>query len=274
MTMEGSSFSAWAHTLEVLQRVQLDPSTDLRALAGELYTVSETLGANAHLRRALGDRSRDAWPKRELARRLLGERIAPATMQVVEAAVSGRWRIDRDLLHALERCGHDTVLAAAQADGNLDQVERELLAAQTTFSSDDSLRQALHGSDIPSQAKADLVTRLLAGKVLPDTVWLAQRPVMNPRGRRYAAVIWQILTLAARRREKVTALVTSARQLDEAQVERLASGLTRLYGREIFVNTTVDPDLVGGLRIVIGDEVIDATVDRRLAEAERVLGAV
>ena len=42
----------------------------------------------------------------------------------------------------------------------------------------------------------------------------------------------------------------------------------------VFVDATVDTDLVGGLYVKIGDEVIDATIDRRLAEAGRVLGKV
>ena len=274
MTMEGSSREAAAATLESLAAIESDPAVDLRAVAGELYSVSETLAGNAHLARALGDKSRDAWPKRELAQRLLGDRVSPAALKVIEAAVSGRWRIDRDLVHALERSGHELVLASAQRDGNLDQVERQLLETQQLFSSQEGIRDALHRIDVPREAKADLVTKLLAGQALPDTVWLAQRPVLNPRGRRYAAVIWQMLAQAARRRSKVTALVTSAQPLDDDQVSRLAAGLSKLYGREIFVNTTVDPDLVGGLRVRVGDEVIDATIDRRLAEAGRVLGAV
>lgn len=274
MSMEGSSFAAWADTLEALRTIENREGVDLRALAGELYTVAETLAGNAHLRRALGDKSRDAWPKRKLARRLLSDRISPVAMEVVEAAVSGRWRIDRDLVHGLERSGHELVLAAAQRDGNLDQVERELLEAQKTFSSDQGLRDALHRIDVPVEGKAELVTKLLAGKALPDTVWLAQRPVLNPRNRRYAAVVWQILAQAARRRAKVTALVTSATPLEDGQVERLAAGLARLYGREIFVNTAVDADLVGGLRVKIGDEVIDASIETRLADAGRVLGKV
>ncbi|MDO5699621.1 MAG: F0F1 ATP synthase subunit delta [Dermatophilus congolensis] len=274
MTMEGSSRQGWAAVLEALTPLENDPAIDLRAVAGELYAVAETLAGNPRLARALGDKSRDAWPKRELVRRVLGAHVSPVAMGVVEAAVSERWRIERDLTHALERAGHDLVLSAAQHEGNLDQVERELLAAQQLFSADEGLRDALHRIDVPAEAKAELVTKLLAGKALPDSVWLAQRPLLNQRGRRYAAVIWQILSQAARLRDKVTAHVTSATPLSDEQVARLAAGLTKLYGYEIFVDATVDPDLVGGLLVKVGDEVIDATVDRRLAEAGRVLSKV
>ncbi len=274
MTLEGASRASWTATLEALAGLEADPAIDRRALAAELYSVSETLAGNSHLCQALGDKSRDAWPKRALARRLLAGRISEPALQLVEAAVSGRWRVDRDLYHALERCGHDLILAAAQADGLLDQVERELIEVEEKLGADPGVREALYRPEVSLQAKVRLVTSLLEGKVLPDTLTLAIRPVINARGRRFSAVIWRILALAARRREKVTARVTSARPLSAEQVIRLTDGLSRLYGRDIFVSTQVDPALVGGLRVLVGDEVIDASIERRLAQAGRELGRV
>lgn len=269
MSMEGASRQAWTQLLASMDPVTDDASADLRALAGELYGVSELLAHNTQVSVALGDRSRDAWPKRELARRLLGGRISEGAMSIVEAAVSQVWRIDRDLTHALERCGHNLVLAAAQRDGNLDAVESQLSEIATTFAQDEDVRDFFRRQDVTAKAKAEFVVKVISGKVLPDTQWLAQRPVRNPRGRSYSAVVWQILALAAYRRAKVTALVSSAIELDQSQIDRLAAGLTRIYGREIFVRATVDPTLSGGVHIRVGDEVIDATIDRRLAEAER-----
>lgn len=269
MSMEGASRQAWRMTLETQDAVAADESLDLRAIAGDLYSVSEALAASGHLTRTLGDRTRVGWAKRELAERLLGGRISPDAMRIVNAAVSQQWRIERDLMHAIERCGHDLVLAAAQRDGNLDQVEHELVQVQEIFNKDPDLRDFLRRHDVGRHEKSDLVTKLLAGKVLPDTVWLAQRPVFNPRGRSLSAVFWQVLTLAARRRDMVTARVRSAIPLTDDQVRRLTEGLTRLYGRDIFVDATVDENLVGGVHIRVGDDVIDATIDRRLAEAGR-----
>lgn len=273
MSMEGSSRPAWTETLASLESHIEDEGIDLRAVAGELYAVSEVLASNGHLTRVLGDKTRVAWAKRELANRVLGDHVGPTTLKVVETAVSQQWRIERDLVHAIERSGHDLVLAAAQREGKLDDVERELVQIQELFSKDPSMRDFLRRLDVTNKAKAEFVTQLLEGKVLPDTVWLAQRPVLNPRGRTFSEVVWRILQLAARRREMVTARVRSAVPLDETQLARLTEGLTRLYGRDIFVDAVVDRNLVGGMHIRVGDEVIDATIDRRLAEAGRALSA-
>lgn len=269
--MDGPSRSSWAAAQTTLHEVL--PGVEARALAGELFALSEAVDATAKLRRSLADPSRDAYPKRELARRLFAERISAGAMSVVESAVSGRWTSDRDLIDALERLGIDAVLAAAEKDGVLDSVEDELFRFERLVSSDSALAGALGNREVDGRKKAELIVRLLAGKAQPDTVWLAQRPVLHPRDRKYAAAIWAQLRIAARRREQITAIVTTARELQPQQRERLAAGLTKMYGRPVFVNVIVDPAVLGGLSVQIGDEVIDGTVRRRLEDVRRTMGA-
>jgi F-type H+-transporting ATPase subunit delta len=57
--------------------------------------------------------------------------------------------------------------------------------------------------------------------------------------------------------------------LTDEQRTRLAAALRRIYGRDVQLNVVVDPDVVGGLSVQVGDEVIDGTVVGRLAEARR-----
>jgi F-type H+-transporting ATPase subunit delta len=63
--------------------------------------------------------------------------------------------------------------------------------------------------------------------------------------------------------------VTSAVELTPAQEQRLTDVLGRLYGRTIGLQVTVDPSLLGGLVIQVGDEVIDGSIAHRLEAAER-----
>ena len=63
--------------------------------------------------------------------------------------------------------------------------------------------------------------------------------------------------------------VTSAVELTAAQEQRLTQILGRLYGRTIGLQVTVDPDVLGGLVIRVGDEVIDGSVVHRLEAAGR-----
>lgn len=271
--MDGPSRSSWLSALDAVRVVQRDnPDLDLRALASELFSVAEALTAQQKLRRALADSSRDAGPKKALARQLLGSRISPQAMSVVESVVSQRWTQPQDLVDAMERVGIDSVLAAAEREGNLDRVEEELFRFERTVSGDHDLRMALRDGQAPKEGRAELIIKLLGGKADRDTVWLAQRPVLHPRGRRYAAAIWRQLDIAGRRRAQITAVVTSAIPLDDTQVSRLEESLTRIYERPVNVQTIVDPALVGGVHIRVGDEVIDGTIARRIEDARALMG--
>lgn len=269
--MEGPSRGSWAAAEHTLSQVLT--GVDARTLAGELFAVGEAVDGDAQLRRAIADPSRDARPKRTLVRRLFEGRVSPQAVSVLESVASGRWTTDRDMVDALERLGIDAVFAAAERDGVLDQVEDELFRFERLVASDHELSAAIAQRDVSAQLRSKLVVDLLAGRALPDTVWLAQRPVLHPRGRKYSAAIWRQLKIAARRREQITAVVTSAVELDQQQRDRLAAGLATLYGRQIFITVVVDPSVLGGLKVRIGDEVIDGTIVRRLEDVRRTMGA-
>ena len=61
-------------------------------------------------------------------------------------------------------------------------------------------------------------------------------------------------------------------ELDASQSERLAAALTRIYGKPVHLKVVLDPQIVGGIRVQIGDEVDDGTVLRKLEGARRHLG--
>ena len=76
---------------------------------------------------------------------------------------------------------------------------------------------------------------------------------------------------AALRRQQLVAHVVVALPLDADQRERLTAALQRQYGRNVHLNVDVDPEVLGGIRVEIGDEVLDGTISRRLQEARRQL---
>jgi F-type H+-transporting ATPase subunit delta len=66
-------------------------------------------------------------------------------------------------------------------------------------------------------------------------------------------------------------MVTTAVPLSDGQKQRLSGALAKLYGRAVLLNIDVDPEVVGGVRVQIGDEIIDGTVSSRLAGARQAL---
>ncbi len=60
------------------------------------------------------------------------------------------------------------------------------------------------------------------------------------------------------------ATVVSALPVDDAQLNSLVAALEKKYSRKITARVKIDPQLIGGLKIMVGDKVIDATVRGRL----------
>ena len=77
----------------------------------------------------------------------------------------------------------------------------------------------------------------------------------------------------ADRQQRWIARITTARPLREDQTEKLRQGLNRLYGRDLKLTTEVDPSLVGGLRVQVGEEVIDGSVTHRLEQLQQRIAA-
>lgn len=238
-------------------------------LAEELFAVSAVVDGNASLRRALADPSRDASDKQGLARALFGGRVGETTTGLVAEVAAQRWSAERDLGDTIESLAVQTLLASAEREGRIDRVEDELFRFERIVAGDPALRDTLSSRNTDGDGKAALVRNLLEGKAAPETVRLAEQAVRVPRGRRLDRVMEAYLQLAAQRREELTALVTVAAPLTEQQSARLRSALEAHYRKSVNLQVVQDPAVMGGIRVQVGDEVVDGTVLRRLDEARR-----
>lgn len=268
--MQGSSRAAFAAGRDAFAEA-LRSGADVSGLADDLFAVTGALDSSVTLRRALVDPSRDAQAKRGLVEGLFGSRVSAAAVEVVKILVSGRWADDRDLSDATESLAVEAVVASAEASGRLDALEDDLFRFGRLVTADADLRDALsaHGGD--ENAKVSLVETLLQGKATPEAVRLIRQAAVSARGRRFGQVLDRYLAVAAMRSQQLTATVTAAVPLDETQRHRLAEALSRIYHKAVQVNVVLDPAVVGGVRVQVGDEVVDGTILRRLQEAERAL---
>jgi hypothetical protein len=74
----------------------------------------------------------------------------------------------------------------------------------------------------------------------------------------------QFETLKASAEGTLEATITSAQELTQAQIDDLVAGLKAKFNRAVNVQVTVDPELIGGAVIAVGDQVIDGSVKGRL----------
>jgi F-type H+-transporting ATPase subunit delta len=115
-----------------------------------------------------------------------------------------------------------------------------------------------------------LVETIFSGKVAAATLALLRQAAAGRTGS-FDAVLARFADEVAARRSRTLAEVRSANPLGDAELERLASALSAKYGRPVHLNTIVDPTIIGGLKVSIGDDVIDGTIAGRLEDARRQL---
>ncbi|MEU6570039.1 F0F1 ATP synthase subunit delta [Streptomyces parvulus] len=267
--MHGASREALAAARERLDALTDSTSADAATLAGELAAVTALLHREVSLRRVLTDPAQAGEAKAELAQRLLGTQVSGPAADLVAGMVRSRWSQSRDLVDALEELANTADLTAAQKAGRLDDVEDELFRFGRIVSSNTELRAALTNRSASASAKGELLRSLLGNRAGASTERLVTRLVTAPRGRSLETGLESLSKLAADRRDRMVAVVTSAVPLSDTQKQRLGAALAKVYGRPMHLNLDVDPEVVGGVRVQVGDEVINGSIADRLEEAGR-----
>jgi F-type H+-transporting ATPase subunit delta len=244
---------------------------DSGTVAEDLFSVTAVLASNPSLRKALTDPSRTAADRQGLVDSLFSGKISAAALTAVSGLAGARWSASGDIVEGTERLAVGAVLAGAEKAGRLDAVEDELFRFGRLVGGNVGLLDAFSSRTPGADRKTALVETLLAGKAAPETVRLAQQAVALTRGRSVEDAIEGFVDAAAKRRSQLIAEVVTASPLSAAQITRLTSALTNLYGRAIRTAVEVDPEIVGGLKITVAGEVIDGSVFGRLATVKQKL---
>lgn len=247
-------------------------ATAAAAQAGsELFSVVEVLDDQRTLRSALADASAPAAGRQALAERVFGSKVSPVTLATLKAAAGQDWSTQSDLTNSLVQLGREALLSAAADQNQLDTVEDELFRLGRIVAGNAELEQALSDRTKPLAAKREFLSRLLYGKSTAITEALAVQAVGRLKSKAPADAFDELSNLAATQRDRAVAHVRSAAPLSAAQTERLTGILTRTYGKPVTVHVEVVPELLSGLVVRVGDEVIDGTAAGRLAAVRKSL---
>lgn len=276
MTMYATSREALARTRSVandaLGSASAGAETATAAQTGaELFAVVESLDGQRTLRTALADASVSATRRSALVEELFAGQVSEITARILKSAVSESWSKASDLLNSLVELGREALLRAAADQNQLDTVEDELFRLGRIVAANPSLEQALSDLGKPVQAKRELLGRLLYGKVTAVTEALAIQAVSRLRTTAPADALDALAGQAAKVRDRAVAHVRSAAPLSDSQLEKLTATLTRTYGKPVTVHVEVDTELLSGLVVRIGDEVIDGSGAGRLAALRKTL---
>lgn len=271
--MRGTSAASLREVVEAAERTFRTEDAPLEQTADELFSALGAIDASNQLVRLLSDGGLSASVKQTAAHELFGSRIGQAALSVVLDVVGRRWSEQEDVLDALERVGVVALLEQASRSGSLERVEEELFQTSRLIDATPALSEAFDDARERPAERADIVARLLDGRIDPVALRLALQAVSRRSETKPSRRVLEFAEQSSERRERLLAVVRSARPLTDQQSERLGAILDRIYGRPVQMNIEVSSDVVGGLRIQVGDDLYDATVLSRLAQARERLAS-
>jgi ATP synthase F0 subunit b/ATP synthase F1 delta subunit len=245
----------------------LDPDA-LTGLATDLASAAKLLRTEAVLARHVADPSSGADAKVQLAERLLSGKVSDAAFDILKTAVSQRWSSTADLIYGVQHIARLALLVRAEREGQIEDVEDQLFRFSRILDSEPQLITLLSDFSSPLDGRISLLNDVLARRASKHTADLLRQSIELLHGERADDTVRDLANLAVSRRGEVVAQVRAAAELTEAQENRLSELLSRIYGHPVSLQLEVDPELLGGLTIAVGDEVIDGALASKLAAAE------
>lgn len=247
-----------------------DTREDAWRIGNELFTITKVLDDSIQLERALTDPSRPVADKVAVLKELLGDNAHPMTMEIMTDLVSRRWSRARDIANAVEDFGVDAMMYYADATDATLRVSIELSELHSALLNLPVVRAKLYDYQATSEARVKLFREVFSGKTLNKvTMRLAEHATCNLRRRRYLETIQWLINKFSRHMGESMVTVTTATPLKKEQIKRLVEVYSAKVGRQVHINSVVDPTVLGGMRIQVGDEVTDNTVVAQLQNLHR-----
>ena len=251
-----------------------DSGEDAWRIGNELFTITSALDHNIQLERALTDPSRPVEDKVAVVKTLIGDQAHPLVMEIMSDLVSRRWSRVSDIANAVEDFGVDGMMYYADYTNTTLQVSIELAELHSALLNLPVVRAKLYDATVSSEARVKLLYSLIGdGDFTKVTKRLAEHATCNLRNRRYLQTIQWLINKFSRHMGESMVTVTTATPLSKEQVEKLIAIYSAKTGHPVHINSVVDPTVMGGMRIQVGDEVTDNTVVAQLQHLQRTVKA-
>jgi len=170
----------------------------------------------------------------------------------------------KDELHAVIEGYAEALLAVAKSENSVDQVEKELTDLRDAFSANHDLIAFLKDPKVTAEGKRKAVAELLGDQVSQLVHFQIALAIEQNRAALLPAIIDHFFGLTSESRKKITAKVTTAVPLSEKATEKIEATLSELVGEAVFMKMSVDPDILGGITVHLGDRIIDGSLKGQL----------
>lgn len=158
------------------------------------------------------------------------------------------------------------ILEIGRAEDSLDAVADELQQLAQAVGNNDELRSALSDPNVPVGRRLTFVESEVLAAASTGTRAALAMLLAAGHGADLPDVATELARLSAEDSERELAEVTVAVPLSDQRRDRLRDALEEATGKSLELQVTVDPDVVGGVRAVVGDTVFDGSLAHRLSE--------
>ncbi|MEO7125313.1 MAG: F0F1 ATP synthase subunit delta, partial [Nakamurella sp.] len=252
-------------TVELLKAAATMDDAALTTVGSDLAGVAAVLAGRPQLRRLLTEETAPPEARVSLARRLFDGRVDVQSGGLIALIAGERWSSGRDLVDGVRWLSRTALFLKAERARELDDVEEEIFRFGRILDANPELSMVLDNPATSADARVAIIERLLSGKARPLTLDLLTGLAGDLGGRTFAHGVTELVEQAAQRRDKLVAIATAASPLTNAELERLRAALSGIYARQVLVHVVVDPKISGGLRVRVGDEVIDGSISGQMA---------
>ncbi|MBM3858481.1 MAG: ATP synthase F1 subunit delta [Verrucomicrobia bacterium] len=159
----------------------------------------------------------------------------------------------------------------ASAEGVTDRIQEELFRLRELLKANPALLEFLKDPNIKREGKRQALTELLDGRIHPVLLNTILTLSDQDRAGRILPIVEEFDRVASAARQKITGEVTTAIKLDDATLARLAGELSRLTGKNVQLFQRIDPAILGGAVIKVGEQIIDASLRRKLDQIKTIL---
>jgi len=236
--------------------------------AEDLLAAARVLDGDPFLRRALADPTVPQEQRTQIVASLFRGKVTPAALSVIQAGAAQTWSAGQALVGALERQGIKAVWRWAEREGLLDQVIDELFSTGQMVTKTPELRRAVTDFTVTVDRRRFLVQQILGRTIQPQTLALIEHAAVTHHAT-FEDAIARDLELVGQLTGQLVAVATVAQPLTATQRTKLANTLSTRAGRPVQIQEVIDRSVLGGIRVELGDEVIDGTLTARLGAARR-----
>lgn len=181
------------------------------------------------------------------------------------------------MLSVAERLAAKYALAIfeiAQEKNMLDEIQAQLNATQELFKTNPELNAVINNLLVPKEPKLEILKQVLASEV--DATLLSFLYVLVEKNRisLFDSIHRAYTNLMNEKNNIVEIKVTTARNLSEAEYAEVTEKVGKILNKNIILIKHVNPEIMGGIIIQMGDKLIDGSIARQLKNMEKSLKSI